>query len=86
VSKHSGRIDLMLIRHVRSSADDERGIEGVRDSPLMDVGRAPRRKRGGEFGGRGEVSIPCPGPWGKLSCPPMKARVAVKAFEAGSRE
>ena len=39
------RIDLTLMRHGRSLADDENKFEGRYDSPLTDVGRAQATRR-----------------------------------------
>ena len=42
-------IDITLMRHGRSRADDERVHEGRYDSPLTDVGRAQVRSRADEW-------------------------------------
>ena len=46
-------INLTLLRHGRSRADDEGVHEGRYDSPLTELGRAQVRKRAQDFGQRG---------------------------------
>lgn len=87
MSKGSGRIDLMLIRHVRSDADDERAMEGRRNSPLLEVGRGLGRKRGKEFGGQGGCFRPsCLGQGKPILPTAHEGESPVKAGEACSHE
>jgi 2,3-bisphosphoglycerate-dependent phosphoglycerate mutase len=47
--KMEGEINIVLVRHGRSRADDERVHEGRYDSPLTDTGRAQAKRLGQDF-------------------------------------
>jgi 2,3-bisphosphoglycerate-dependent phosphoglycerate mutase len=51
----SEHLEILLMRHGRSRADDEQVIEGRYDAPLTDLGRAQAEARANEFLAAGSV-------------------------------